>query len=83
MSKLYHSDDIFEMIDNKLNRKAKEIVSDISLDGEELLNAVRAYRALKTSLYSLADDLKEADEEYEAEMAAWRAKQEAEKNGNS
>ena len=83
MSKLYHSDDIFEMIDNKLNRKAKEIVSDSNLDGEELLNAVREYRVLKTSLYSLADDLKEADEEYEAEMAAWRAKQEAEKNGNS
>ena len=80
MGKLYYTDDICEMIDSKLDRLAKEILFDSSLEGEDLLAAVGNYRKLKANLYSLADDLKEADEAHDAETAALKAKREAEKN---
>lgn len=78
MAKLYYSDEIGEEIDKKLERKAREIIMDSRLDGEELLNAVHDFRTMKKHLYSFFDDLKDVDAAYDAKMAALKAKEEAE-----
>ena len=80
MSKLFYTSDICEMVDEKLDRRAKEIVMNSRLVGDELLEAVGDYRTLQANLYSLINDLKAADEAYDAETAAWKAKREAENN---
>lgn len=80
MGKLYYADEIGEMVDSKLDKMAKEIVMNTRLEGEDLLNAVKEFRVLQANLYSFVMDLKDADAAYEAEMAARKAKQEAEGN---
>lgn len=76
MAKLYYSDEIGEEIDKKLERKAREIIMDSQLDGEELLNAVHDFRTMKKHLYSFMDDLKDVDAAYDAKMAVYSTKQE-------
>lgn len=78
MGKYYKTEDICEIIDNKLERIEKEIMSDSSLNGDRLLQEVADYRLLKANLYSFVNDLRDEDDKYEAEMAAWKAKREAE-----
>lgn len=80
MGKYFKTEDICEIIDNKLNRIEKEIMCDSSLTGDSLLKEIEGYRLLKANLYSLVNDLRDEDDKYDADMAAWRAKQEA-KNG--
>ena len=83
MAKLYYTDEIGEIMDKKLDRKAREIVMDTNLQGEDLLKAVEEFRALKKGLYSFMDVLKEEDEAYDAKMAAYKAAREEKDGENS
>ena len=74
MGKYFQTDDICEIIDKKLDRLQKEIMMNTRLEGEELLKEVHGYRILQENLYSLVNDLRDEDDAYEADMAAWRAK---------
>lgn len=74
MGKYFQTNDICEIIDKKLDRLQKEILMNTRLEGEELLKEVQGYRILQANLYSLVNDLRDEDDKYDAEMAAWRAK---------
>ena len=74
MGKYFQTNDICEIIDKKLDRLQKEILMNTRLEGEELLKEVQGYRILQANLYSLVNDLRDEDDKYDADMAAWRAK---------
>lgn len=74
MGKYFKTEDICEIIDKKLDRLQKGIMMNTKLEGEELLKEVQGYRILQANLYSLVNDLRDEDDKYDADMAAWRAK---------
>ncbi len=74
MGKYFQTNDMCDIIDKKLDRLQKEILMNTRLEGEELLKEVQGYRILQANLYSLVNDLRDEDDKYDADMAAWRAK---------
>lgn len=74
MGKLYHTDEVKEALDEKLNGMVMKAVHDEDLTGGALGGAIMHIRMLQKFADEFIADLVKADEEYEAEMAAWRAK---------
>ena len=81
MGKLYHTNEVGDFLDKKLVDMITEAVNDRELTGEALSGMIEHIRLLQDFADEIIADMEKADEEYEAEMAAWRAKQEAKQDG--
>ena len=83
MGKLYHTNEVKEVFDEKLNGMIMQAAQDEELKGSVLGGVIERIRLLRSFADEIIADMEKADEEYEAEMAAWRAKQEAKKDGTA
>ena len=83
MGKLYYTNDVKRFFDEKLSGMIMKFAQDDELTGSALGSAIEHVRLLRAFADEIVSDMEKADEEHDVEMAAWRSKQEAEKNGNS
>lgn len=80
MGNLYRTSEIEEILKNKTEDEIRSIVNDKDLTDGQVITAIHQIRAFQSYANTIIKDLKALDEKYDEEMAAWRAKQEAEKN---
>lgn len=80
MGNLYRTSEIETILAEKTENEIRSIVNDKDLTDGQVITAIHQIRAFQSYANTIIKDLKALDEKYDAEMAAWRAKQEAEKN---
>ena len=79
MGKLYHTHEVKEVFDEKLDRMVKDAVKDKELTGSKLGSVIEHVRLLQYFVDEVISEMEQADVKYEEEMAAWRAQQKGER----
>jgi len=80
MGKLYHTDEVKEVFDKKLNDMIMAAANDETLSGDVLAKVIERIRDYRTFTEGVISYMEQEDIAYEAEMAKWRAKKEAREN---
>lgn len=83
MAKLYWTKDIKKLIEDKIDRDSGAIIRDKDLSSERVTRFVNEIRVFQKYAYELIEEMEEADRKDDEREAAWKAKQEAEKNGTA
>ena len=74
MGKLYHTHEVKDVFDEKLNSMILEAANDSELTGSALGSVIEKIRLFRMFADEIIADMEKEDEKYEAEMAEWRAK---------
>ena len=77
MAKLYWTEEVRKKIDEKIAHDSALIVNDKDLTEEQALHFMAELRIFRKYADELIEEMEEDDRNYDAEMANWRAKQEA------
>ena len=75
MGKLYHTNEVKDFVEKDINELVLNAVNDSELVGNALTNFLEHIRIFKKLFNEIINDMEKEDEKYEAEMEAWRAKQ--------
>ena len=79
MAKTYYTEEIKELIEKKISDNLTAVVNNKLLTDDDIVGAINKIRIFQDYACEILDDMNAIDEEYEAEMAAWRIKRAAEK----
>lgn len=74
MGKLYHTHEVKDVFDEKLNGMILEAANDSELTGSVLGSVIEKIRLFRKFADEIIAYMEKEDEKYEAEMAEWRAK---------
>ena len=77
MAKPYWTEEVRKKIDEKIAHDSALIVNDKDLTEEQALHFMAELRVFRKYADELIEEMEEDDRNYDAEMANWRAKQEA------
>ena len=78
MAKLYWTKDLKEVIDEFINENSISMVKDDAVSEEKVARYARELRIFRKYADVLIEKMEEMDRKDDEEMAAWRAKREAE-----
>lgn len=73
MAKLYYTEDIEKILNEKIASLAKKCVEDKKLSDTETANVMNCIRINQAFVDEVIADMKAADEKYAKDMAEWKA----------
>ena len=73
MAKLYYTEDIEKILNEKISSLAKKCVEDKKLSDTETANVMNCIRINQAFVDEVIADMKAADEKYAKDMAEWKA----------